>query len=70
MKTSALLVIIGTVMIIMGVLWQFGIRPGKLPGDIVIDKGNMKFYFPITTSAIIILVIAIVFFGYRIITRT
>lgn len=52
-------------MIIAGAVIHFSAKlpfPGKLPGDIVIDRGNFKMYFPITTSILISLLISIVLF--------
>jgi hypothetical protein len=36
--------------------WQFGYAYfplGRLPGDLLIEKENFKFYFPITTCLIV-----------------
>jgi hypothetical protein len=33
----------------------------RLPGDIIIDKENFKFYLPITTSIIISIVLSVLF---------
>ncbi len=38
---------------------------GKLPGDIVIRKGNFTFYFPIATSIILSIVLTIIFSIFR-----
>jgi hypothetical protein len=40
---------------------------GRLPGDISIDRGNWKFYFPLTTSLLISVVVSLLlyFFGRR-----
>ncbi len=40
--------------------------PGKLPGDIVVEKRNFTFYFPIATSILISIILSIVFYllGY------
>lgn len=60
-----ILIIAGIVMVIAGLIIQFGPRfpiPGKLPGDIVIDRGNVKIYFPITTSILISVVISLILF--------
>ena len=45
-------------------LFFFGKVPGlgKLPGDIVIDRGNFKMYLPITTSILASVVISLVLF--------
>ena len=43
-------------LIICGVLWQLGGRffhLGRLPGDIVVEKGNFHFYFPVVTSIVL-----------------
>ncbi|WP_131782540.1 DUF2905 domain-containing protein [Legionella gresilensis] len=53
---------LGVILILLGLTWpwikKLGI--GKLPGDILIKKGNFTFYFPITTSIIISLIIMII----------
>ena len=35
-------------------------RLGRLPGDIVIERGNTSFYFPILTCVIISVVLSLV----------
>jgi len=54
-----MLIIAGIVLVIVGILWQF---IGKLPGDIVIKKGNTTFYFPIVTSIVISIVLSLIFY--------
>ncbi|SFP49465.1 DUF2905 domain-containing protein [Hydrogenimonas thermophila] len=54
-----LLIGLGIVLILFG-LFVFYI--GKLPGDIVIKKENFTFYFPITTSILISLILSIIFY--------
>ncbi|MCM8791552.1 MAG: DUF2905 domain-containing protein [Candidatus Omnitrophica bacterium] len=34
---------------------------GKLPGDILINKKNFTFYFPLTTSIIISIILSFIF---------
>ena len=51
-----MLIIIGAVLVVLGVLFAvdgrlFGL--GRLPGDIIIRRGNFTFYFPLTTSIIL-----------------
>jgi hypothetical protein len=53
--------IIGVVLIIIGFLMQF-IKLGRLPGDIVIQKGNTTFYFPIVTSILLSVVLSLIFY--------
>lgn len=60
-----LLITLGIILIIIGLLWQIGgkyISLGKLPGDILIKRGNTTFYFPLMTSIIISIVLSLIFF--------
>ncbi|MBZ5749371.1 MULTISPECIES: DUF2905 domain-containing protein [Metabacillus] len=56
------LMIIGGLLLIVGFFMQF---IGKLPGDIVVKKGNTTVFFPIVTCIVISIVLSIVlsFFG-------
>jgi hypothetical protein len=49
------LVAIGLVLVLVGLLWPFlsKLGLGWLPGDIVIERGNFHFYFPIVTCLIV-----------------
>ena len=60
-----MLVVLGIVMALLGLLLMFwGKIPflGKLPGDIVIKKGNFVFYFPLATSILISVVLTLIFY--------
>ncbi|CCJ06546.1 DUF2905 domain-containing protein [Methylocystis sp. SC2] len=48
-------IIAGLVMAGLGLLWMVGERfgLGRLPGDLVVERGNFKFYFPLATSLIL-----------------
>jgi hypothetical protein len=48
---SRTLIVIGIGIVLIGVLWPWlgRLGLGHLPGDIIIERGNVKFYFPITT---------------------
>jgi uncharacterized protein HemY len=48
-----LLVIAGLVIAGIGLLVMAGVPFGRLPGDIVLRRGNASFYFPLTTSIIL-----------------
>lgn len=52
---GVLLIVVGVVLLLMNKL-----DIGKLPGDIFIKKGNFTFFFPITTSIIISIVLSII----------
>ena len=55
------LIIAGLVMVGLGLLWMVGERfgLGRLPGDIVVERGNFKFYFPLATSLILSVVVSL-----------
>lgn len=61
------LVIIGIIFILVGVAWpwlsKLGI--GHLPGDIYIERKGFSFYFPITTSIVISLVLSVLYWIFR-----
>lgn len=66
------LILLGLLLIVLGVaLWGFGSGsmtepiPGRLPGDIYIRRGNFSFYFPITTSIIISIVLSLIIHWLR-----
>jgi uncharacterized membrane protein len=67
MNISRLLIIIGIVLIILGLAWPLiqKLGLGRLPGDIVYEKDNVRFYFPIVTSIIISLVLTLIFWIFK-----
>lgn len=63
-KMPKLLIIIGILFIFAGLFYQFGGKYfplGKLPGDIIIKKGNSTFYFPLTTCILISAILSLIF---------
>lgn len=52
-----ILIGLGVLLILLGLLWHFGVPLGRLPGDIAIEKGNSRFYFPIVTCLLISLIV-------------
>lgn len=56
------LIPIGLVLVVVGLLWPlFGkLGLGRLPGDIVIERGNLRLYFPIVTCLIISVLLSFV----------
>ena len=64
MSFPRLLITFGIILVIIGVLWTFVgkyIPIGRLPGDIVIEKQNFKFYFPIVTSILLSIILTMIF---------
>lgn len=49
------LIMLGVVLVLVGVFWPWLSRLplGRLPGDIMIERENVRFYFPITTMLLI-----------------
>jgi len=37
---------------------------GKLPGDIVIEKKNFTFYFPLATSILLSIILSVIFYFF------
>ena len=63
-----LLVIVGLVIAVLGALWLFVPNVpwlGRLPGDIVIDRGNTKIYIPIVTCLLLSVVLSVVMWIVR-----
>ena len=46
---------IGLALVLIGLLWPWlgRLGLGRLPGDIVVDRGNFSFYFPIVTCFVV-----------------
>lgn len=57
-----MMMIFGGVLFAVGLLLVFGARIpwlGRLPGDIVIERENFRFYFPIVTSIVISIILTL-----------
>jgi hypothetical protein len=61
------LIIFGILLIVIGLLWPVlsKLPLGRLPGDIVVRRGNFSFYFPVTTSVVISLLLSLLFWLLR-----
>jgi uncharacterized membrane protein len=61
------LVTIGIVCIVLGLAWPLiaKLGLGRLPGDIHLEKEGFNFYFPITTSIVISIVISLILWIFR-----
>ncbi len=60
---SRFLIVLGLVIVAIGLLWPLLARLGlgRLPGDIVIQRGNFSFYFPLGTCIIVSILLSAVF---------
>jgi len=58
------LIAIGIVLVVLGLLLTFGerlpVRPGRLPGDIVLRGKNTTHYFPLVTSLLLSVLLSFV----------
>ena len=72
------LIFVGIALIVTGLLWQLSARLGlsfgklhlgKLPGDIAIEKPGMRFYFPITTSILISVILSLILYLVRTLSK-
>jgi uncharacterized protein HemY len=53
---------------VIGLLWLVGGRFfsfGRLPGDVVVEKENFKFYFPIVTCIALSVIVSLLLFVVR-----
>jgi hypothetical protein len=59
------LILVGLGIAALGVLVMFGLPLGRLPGDIAVKRDNFSFYFPITTSIILSIILTLLFSLFR-----
>jgi hypothetical protein len=59
------LLVLGLVISAVGVLIMLGVPFGRLPGDFAVKRGNFAFYFPLTTSIILSILLTLIFALFR-----
>jgi ribose/xylose/arabinose/galactoside ABC-type transport system permease subunit len=61
------LLTIGAVVVLLGLAWPYvsKLGLGRLPGDFRIHTSNGVFYFPLTTSILLSLVLSLVLWLFR-----
>ncbi len=63
-----MLILLGIVLVVVGLGFTFADKIpyfGRLPGDIYIKKEKFSFYFPLTTSILISIILTILFSIFR-----
>ncbi len=55
-------IIMGIGLVAIGLLWPW---LGRLPEDIVIDRGHFKFYFPLTSGLLVSLLVSLILSWFR-----
>ena len=58
-------IIAGLILVGIGLAMKLGLPLGRLPGDIVVQRGNGTFYFPIVTCIVISVVLSLVLWLFR-----
>ncbi len=72
LQIARILILTGIFLVIGGILiylWGKFLPLGRLPGDIVVKRGNFVFYFPLMTCLIISGVLSLIFVIISKITR-
>ena len=60
---AAVLAVVGVLLILAD---RFpGSRIGRLPGDISVERGNFRFYFPLATSVVVSVVLSLLLWFFR-----
>jgi DUF2905 family protein len=59
------LVLVGLGIAALGLLVMLGVPLGRLPGDFHMRRGNFSFYFPLTTSILLSILLTLMFALFR-----
>ena len=59
------LVFLGLGIACLGLLMMLGLPIGRLPGDIYVKRDGFSFYFPLTTSIVLSIVLTLLFSFFR-----
>ena len=68
MQPGKALMALGLSIFIVGLFWAYGPKGfplGRLPGDFSVERPGFKFYFPLTTSIILSVVLSLVLYVLR-----
>ncbi len=61
------LVVTGLGLVLLGLAWPWlaKLGLGRLPGDIVIERGQSRFHFPLMTSLLVSLALSLLLWLFR-----
>ena len=67
MSVSRILIVAGAILVIAGLAWPLLIRLGlgRLPGDVMVERGSFRFYFPLATSLVVSVFLTLLFWLFR-----
>jgi hypothetical protein len=56
------LIVLGLALLLAGLLWPYlgQIGLGRLPGDIIVERKNVTFYFPLMTCLLVSVLLSLV----------
>ena len=60
-----MLVFVGLAIVGLGLLIILGVPIGRLPGDFYVRRDNFSFYFPLTTSIILSIILTLILAFFR-----
>jgi DUF2905 family protein len=60
-----LLVFLGLGITALGLLVMLGVPFGRLPGDIMVRRGHVSFYFPLATSIVLSVLLTLLLSFFR-----
>ena len=60
-----LLVYLGLGIAALGLLIVLGVPFGRLPGDVMVRRGNFSFYFPLATSIVVSILLTLILSLFR-----
>jgi len=64
-EMAKIIIVIGVVLVLIGLTILFLQKVpflGKLPGDILIKKENFTFYFPLSTSIVVSIIVSLILY--------
>jgi hypothetical protein len=64
-EMAKIIIVIGVVLVLIGLTILFFQKVpflGKLPGDILIKKENFTFYFPLSTSIVVSIIVSLILY--------
>jgi hypothetical protein len=61
------IIVTGLIILVIGLFWPWlsKIPFGRLPGDIVVQKENSVFFFPLTTMILLSIVISLLAYWFK-----
>jgi Protein of unknown function (DUF2905) len=67
MDIQRVLIGLGLLILVVGISWPLLSRIGfgRLPGDIVIERGETTFYFPLVTCIIVSVLLSVLFWLFN-----